>query len=86
MIKDSHRQLGDVLKDFTIKVKDVMVTLQSKMSELDATMMVIMIAIGNISQKDRALEQHGKVKVPDPRLYAREQDAQKLENFLFDME
>ena len=56
------------------------------MSELAATIKVMMMTLGNHSQEGGASEQHGKVKVPDLRLYAGERDAQKLENFLFNME
>ena len=45
-----------------------------------------MMALSNSSQKGDASKQHRKVKVPNPRLYVGERDAQKLEDFLFDME
>ena len=40
-----------------------MVTLWLEMSELEAIMKVMMMAMGNSSQEGGALKQHGKVKV-----------------------
>ena len=56
------------------------------MSELVVIVKVLMMAMGNSSQEGGALKWHGKTKVPDLRLYVGEQYAQKLKNFLFDME
>ena len=67
-------------------MKDVVVALRSEMSELTATVKVMMIALGNSSHEGGPSERRGKVKVPDPRPYAGERDAQKLENFVFDMD
>ena len=86
VIEDNQRQLGDTVKDLTIEVKDVMETFQLEMSELVATVKVVMMALGNSFQEDGASEWRGKAKVLDPRPYVGEQDAQNLENFLFNME
>ena len=86
MIEENQRQMGDAVKDLTTEVKDVVATLREEMSELAATVKVMMMALGNRSQEGGASEQRGKAKVPDPIPYAGERDAQKLKNFLFDME
>ena len=86
VIEENQRQLGDAIKDLTTEVKDVVATLQLEMSEMATIVKVMILALGNSSQEGGASERRGKVKVPDPRSYTREWDAQKLENFLFDME
>ena len=86
MIEDTQGQLGDAIKNLTTKVKDVVATLRLDMSELMATIKVMMIVLGNSFHEDGPSERRGKVKVLDPRPYAGEQDIQKLENFLFDMD
>ena len=86
MIEKNQRQLGDTIKDLTMEVKDVVATLRIEMGELVAMVKVMTLALGNSSQEGGASKQRGKAKVLDLRLYARERDTQKLENFLFDME
>ena len=86
MIEDTQRQLGEAVKDLTVEVKDVVAALHAEMSELTATVKVMMIALGNSSHEGGPSERRGKAKVPDPRPYAGERDAQKLENFIFDMD
>ena len=63
-----------------------METLRLEMSELATTIKVMMMVLGNSSQEGDASKRCRKAKVPDPRPYVRKQDAQKLENLLFDME
>ena len=82
MIEDNQRQLGDAIKDLTIEVKDVVATLRLEMSELTTIVKVMMMTLGNSSQKGSALERRGKAKVLDLKPYTGEQDVQKLENFL----
>ena len=79
-------QLGDAVKDFIMDVMDVMAILWLEMSELDTMVKVMIMALGNSSQEGSALERYGKTKILDPRLYVGEQDAQKLDNLLFNME
>ena len=86
VIEDTQRQFRDVVKDLIGEMKDVMVALQLEMSELATIVKVMMMAMGNNSQEGGASERWGKVNVPDLRPFVREQDVQKLENFLFDME
>ena len=54
-----------------MEVKDVVVALWLVMSELAATMKLMMMAIGNISQESGVSKQCGKAKVLDPRPYAK---------------
>ena len=86
VIEDNQRQLKDAIKDLIMEVKDVVTTLQLEISELATMIKIIMMALGNNSHEDGASEQCGKAKVSNSRSNARERDAQKLENFLFDIE
>ena len=63
-----------------------MTTFRLEISELVAMVKIMMMALGNSSQEGGALGRRGKVKVPNPISYVGERDAQKLKNFLFDME
>ena len=49
MFEDTQSQLRDTIKDFTIKVKDAVMTFQLEMSELVATVKVMIIAMCNRS-------------------------------------
>ena len=67
--------MGDVVKDLVTEVKDVVAALWLEMSEMVATVKVMMLALGNSSQEGDASKQCGRAKVPDPTLYAGERDA-----------
>ena len=58
MIEDNQRQLGDAVKDLTMEVKDVVVTLWLEMSKLATTIKVMMMALGNSSQEGDASKRH----------------------------
>ena len=85
MIETNQKELKDAIKDLTNEVKDVVATLREEMSDVAASMKVMMLAIGNSLQEGGASKRKGKVKILKPRPYTGEQDAPKLENFMFDM-
>ncbi len=85
-IETTQKDLGDAMRDLTNDVKDAMAALRAEMGDIATSVKVLMMAVGNSTQEGDASERRGKVKVPEPKPYAGERDAQKLENFLFDME
>ena len=88
MIEDNQRQLRNTVKDLTMEVKDVVVAFQIKMSELAATMKVMIMAMGNSFQEGKGwcLVVTWKNVSQTLNHMWESGDAQKLENFLFDME
>ena len=74
--------MEDAIKDFTKKVKDVVATFHVKLSDIVTLVKVLMLAIRNNLQKVGASKQRMKVKIPKPRSYIEERDAQKLENYV----
>ena len=52
-----------------------MATLCEVMSDIVASVKIMMLVIGNSLLEHNALEQKGKVKILEPMPYAREQDA-----------
>ena len=69
MIKTNQKELEDIIKDLTKEVKHVMATLHDKISNIAASMKVLMLAIGNSSQEGGALKWKGKVNIPKRRPY-----------------
>ena len=66
------------MKDLNNEVEDIVIALYVEISDIASSMKVLLMAIGTSKQK-------GKVKISKPRPYARKRDAQKLENFVIDM-
>ena len=86
MIEEIQRQLGDVIKALDTEVTDFIVALRLEVKKLAATVKVIMMAIGRSPLEGNASEHKGEVRVLDPRLDARESNAQKVEEFVNSME
>ena len=73
------------MKDQNNEVNDIVIALYVEISDIASSMEVLMMAIGEQFAKCSTSKQKGKVKIPKPRPYARKRDAQKLENFVIDM-
>ena len=85
MIEETQKQLGDAMKALDKEVKDSIATLWIEVSELAATMKVIMMAIGKTPIVSDALKCKGKEKVLEPRLNAKEKNAQKIKKCVDNM-
>ena len=85
-IETNKNELEDAIKDFTKKVKYVVATLCDEMSDLAASVKVLILAIRNNMLEGSASKWKEKVKIPKPRPYVGEQDTKGLKNFMFDMD
>ena len=86
MIEEAQRQLEDTIKGLNIKMREEMMALRSKVNKLAIIVKVIMMALEKSLLHGSALKHKGEMKVPKPRPNAREKIAQKIEEFISNME